>query len=605
MSYSSKYRTHHCNELGSEHIGQNVRLSGWVNSSRNLGGLVFIDLRDREGITQLFIDPETSPQLAAKAREIREEWVLAVAGTVRPRPPEMVNSSRKTGAIELELSELEILNRAKAMPYHLEDPSSSEDLRLKYRYLDMRRSGLLENLKLRHKISKVIREVLDENGFIEVETPILSKSTPEGARDYLVPSRVHQGSFYALPQAPQQYKQLLMVGGVEKYFQFARCFRDEDLRADRQPEFTQVDLEMSFVEPEQVMDIVEQLLCAVVKNIKQINVPRPFPRLSWDEAMHKYGSDKPDLRFALELQDISGIFKHSQFKAFSAALEQGGLIKALKAEGQAQKCSRKVLDQFTETARLYGAKGLVWLKVEADMSLSGSAAKFISPEEQRELLEQLQARGGDLILIVADAWKTACEALGRVRLQLAEFAGLVNQNELNFLWVQEFPLLDWDEESQRFVAVHHPFTSPLDEDLQLLQSKPAEVRAKAYDVVLNGVELGGGSIRIHRPELQAQMFKSLGISDQEAKLLFGHILEAFSYGAPPHGGLAIGLDRLVMLLAGAKSIREVIAFPKTTKASCLMSNSPSAVSPAQLEELGLSLETEEGLSDQILDTKSH
>ncbi|NMA44060.1 MAG: aspartate--tRNA ligase [Oligosphaeraceae bacterium] len=585
------YRTHHCNELGSEHLGQSVRLSGWVNSSRNLGGLIFIDLRDREGITQLFIDPELSPELAAKAKEIREEWVLAVAGTVRARPPEMINSSRKTGAIELELTELEILNRAKAMPYHLEDPSSSEDLRLKYRYLDMRRSGLLDNLRLRHKVSKIIRDVFDANGFIEVETPILSKSTPEGARDYLVPSRVHPGCFYALPQAPQQYKQLLMVGGAEKYFQIARCFRDEDLRADRQPEFTQVDLEMSFVEQDQIIDIVEQLLSAVMENVLNIEVPRPFRRMTWKEAMCKYGSDKPDLRFALELQDISDIFKHSQFKAFSSALEQGGVIMALKAEGQAQNCSRKMLDQFTETARLYGAKGLVWLKVEVDMSLSGSAAKFIGDEERAELLRQLQANGGDLILIVADTWKVACESLGRVRIQLAEFAGLIREKEFNFLWVTEFPLLEWDEDNQRFAAVHHPFTSPMDEDRQLLQSKPGEVRAKAYDIVLNGVELGGGSIRIHNPELQAQMFNCLGISDQEAQLLFGHILEAFSFGAPPHGGLAIGLDRLVMLLSGAKSIRDVIAFPKTTKASCLMSNSPSVVNPTQLAELGLRLAT--------------
>ncbi len=582
-------RTYFCGEVPETAIGEKITLKGWVQKRRDLGGLIFVDLRDRTGLVQIVFNPDVSKEALDTAEKVRNEFVLSVEGTVVARQEGTINNNLKTGKIEIHATKLTIINEAKPSPFVISDKvDASEETRLKYRYLDLRRPVMFETFKMRHQTTKSVREFLDSEGFLDIETPMLTKSTPEGARDYLVPSRVHDGEFYALPQSPQLFKQLLMVSGFERYYQIARCFRDEDLRADRQPEFTQIDIETSFMSQEDIMAMTEQMMAKVMKDVKGIDVTLPFPRLTYADAMARYGSDKPDTRFAMELVDVSEIVKDSSFKVFASAVKNGGQVKAINVKGAASNYSRKDIDALGAFAAVYGAKGLAWMKVESD-GLKGPISKFFAGEEAESLMVALEAQEGDLLLFVADNKMVVAEALGALRLKLGKEMGLIDNEAFNFLWVTDWPLLEYDPEAKRYFAAHHPFTMPFREDLHLLESEPQNVRAQAYDIVLNGYELGGGSLRIFERDVQMKMLSALGFSDEEAQAQFGFLLEAFEYGTPPHGGIALGLDRLVMLLAGRTNLRDTIAFPKTASASDLLTEAPSRVDPEQLAELRLAL----------------
>jgi len=582
---SFKRRTHTCGELKAADVGKKVVLNGWVDRRRDLGGLIFIGLRDRYGVTQVVFEPEHNREAHHLAKQLRSEFVISIEGKVRKRPDDQINKEMTTGEIDIIAEKLIILNEAETPPFPIKDEVDAfEDLRLKYRYLDLRRPVLQKTILLRHRTYQLVRKYFDKNSFVEIETPVLMKSTPEGARDYLVPSRVHKGKFYALPQSPQTYKQLLMVSGFDRYFQIVKCFRDEDQRADRQPEFTQIDVEMSFVDIDDVFEIVEELMKVLFKEIWQIELQTPIPRLTFNDALEKYGSDKPDLRFDLELKTLNHVFENSGFKVFKDAVESGGIVSALVAPDCAG-YSRNQIDNLTAHVKKLGAKGLVWLKVKDD-ELDSPIAKFLSDGEKGKLVEKLNAANGDLILILAGKRLKTLTQMGGLRLEIAKRLELVNpDSKPKLLWVTDFPLLEWDEETNRFYAMHHPFTSPRTEDVELLDSDPGKVKARAYDLVLNGHEIAGGSIRIHNSELQAKMFKALGISKEEADKKFGFLMNAFKFGAPPHGGIAFGFDRMVMIFAGETSIRDTIAFPKTTSAISLMDESPSEVSEEQLKEL--------------------
>lgn len=581
-------RTHASNELSETLQGEKVVLKGWVQRRRDLGGLIFIDLRDRTGITQVVFSPDVA-EAHALADKVRSEYVIEIEGTVILRTEDQINPNVPNGKIEVEATNLVVINTAKTTPFQIEDRTDvSEDLRLKYRYLDLRRPVMFDTFKMRSDVTRTIRNFLQNEGFLEVETPILTKSTPEGARDYLVPSRVHEGEFYALPQSPQLFKQLLMVAGFEKYFQIARCFRDEDLRADRQPEFTQVDIETSFLTQEEVLEMNERLIQAVMKEVKGIDIPAPFQRMKYQEAMDRYGSDKPDVRFGLELVALNDVFEGCGFKVFADTVAQGKQVKSINIKGAADKYSRKDMDELTKFVGIYGAKGLAWLKVTEE-GLNGPIAKFFDEALAAALIERMGAEVGDILVFVADKASVVAASLGALRTKLGQDLELIDESQFAFLWITDWPLFEYSEEDGRYYAAHHPFTRPFDEDIPLMDTDPAAVRAQAYDIVLNGYELGGGSLRIYERDLQEKMFELLGFSEEEAQAQFGFLLEAFEYGVPPHAGLAFGLDRFVMLLAGRHNLRDTIAFPKTASASCLMTEAPSEVSSEQLSELSLAI----------------
>lgn len=581
-------RTTYCGLVTEAFLGQEITLKGWVNNRRDLGGLIFVDLRDREGIVQVVFNPAFSEEALKIAETVRSEYVVEVQGTVTKRDPETVNPKIKTGQVEVQVTNIKVINKSETPPFSIneENVNVDENIRLKYRYLDLRRQELAQTFKMRHQITRSIRQYLDDEGFFDIETPVLTKSTPEGARDYLVPSRVHDGEFYALPQSPQLFKQLLMISGFDKYYQIVKCFRDEDLRADRQPEFTQVDIEMSFVDQEDVMQMGEEMLKKVVKEVKGVEINGAFPRMTYKEAMRRYGSDKPDTRFEMELIDVSQLGRDMDFKVFKDTVENDGEIKAIVAKGAAEQYTRKDMDALTEFVNIYGTKGLAWVKVVED-GLTGPIGRFFEAENVETLLTLTGAEAGDLVMFVADKPNVVAQSLGALRVKLAKELGLIDETKLNFLWVTDWPLLEYDEDAKRYVAAHHPFTSPKEADIAKLGTAPEEAEANAYDIVLNGYELGGGSIRIHDGELQEKMFEVLGFTKEQAQEQFGFLLDAFKYGAPPHGGIALGLDRLVMLLTNRTNLRDTIAFPKTASATCLLTNAPGEVSDKQLEELSL------------------
>ena len=595
-------RTHRCTEVTTANVGQTVTVMGWVQKSRNKGGIIFVDLRDRSGLLQIIFEQGDDPQRFvgaeefAKAESLRSEYVIAVVGKVENRESN-TNENMATGAIEVRATQLRILSESETPPFQIEaDSKTKEELRLKYRYLDLRRPDLQAKIMMRSRVVAKIREFMTNEGFLEIETPILNKSTPEGARDYLVPSRVHPGTFYALPQSPQLFKQLLMCSGFDRYFQIAKCFRDEDLRADRQPEFTQVDMELSFVDVDDVIEVNERLLKAVFKETIGIDVPNPIPRMTWQEAMDRFGSDKPDTRFGMELVNVSDVVAGCGFSVFTSALENGGSVRGINAEGQGE-MPRKKIDALVEFAKGFGAKGLAYIAIQPDGTLKSSFAKFMTEEQMAALVKAMNGKNGDLLLFAADRNKIVWDVLGNLRLEIARNLGILDKNQYNFLWVTEFPLLEWSDEENRYVAMHHPFTMPMEEDIPLLDTDPGKVRAKAYDIVLNGTELGGGSVRIHQDDIQEKMFEIIGLSKETAQERFGFLLTAFKYGVPPHAGLAFGLDRMVMLMTQADSIREVIAFPKVKDASCLMTNAPDYVDDIQLKELGIAV-VEESKEEQ-------